>query len=351
MADLSSYPDSDSDTGDSAGVGPGQATIGVPRWVKVFGIIALALVLLFVILHLTSGGLGGHALHQSLTQEKERHNHLDAEAIGKAAGTKAMTTEDGVVRIGWARDDVKVTVDKMPLKPFAGLGSVAAFHSWRHGAMVMGDMVVFQDEVSPAMDAAFKNGLEVTALHNHFSFDEPKVYFMHIGGSGDAERLAGGVKAVWDAIKEARKKNPQPAESFPGNVPDANGSLSAKNIEDILGHKGQSRDGVVRVSIGRDGQMHGVEIGESMGLNTIAAFSGSGDYAVVYGDFIMTGTEAQPVLKTLREHGIHIVALHNHMIGEEPALYFAHFWGKGPARELAQGIKAALEAQQKASRR
>jgi hypothetical protein len=286
----------------------------------------------------------------TLAQEKGHRDRLDAEAIGRAAGTKAMMTEDGVVRVRWVRDGVKVTVDKMPLKPFAGLASVAAFQSGRHGAMVMGDTVAFQDEVTPAMDAALKNGLEVTALHNHFAFDEPKVYFMHIGGSGDAEKLAAGVKAVWDAIKEVRKKSPQPAESLPGKAPDAKGSVSAKEIEGVLGHKARTQAGVVRVSIGREGRVHGVKVGGSMGLNTVAAFSGSGDHAVVYGDFIMTGAEVQPVLKALRGHGIHIVALHNHMIGEEPPFYFAHFWGKGPAKELAQGIKAALQAQRKASR-
>src|SRR3954449_3175220 len=129
---------------------------------------------------------------------------LDAEKIATASGAKTTTTKDGVVRIGWPRTDVKVTVDGMPLHPFAGLGSWAAFTKARHGAMVMGDTVVFQDEVSPAMDAAFANGLEVTALHNHFFFDEPKVYFMHIGGMGEPEKLAAGVKAVWDAIKQVR---------------------------------------------------------------------------------------------------------------------------------------------------
>src|SRR5262249_8085204 len=109
------------------------------------------------------------------------NRQLDASQIGAAAGTKASTTPDGVIRIAWARTDVSVKVDGMPLKPFAGLGSWAAFTSGPHGAMVMGDTVVFQDEVTPAMDAAFAAGLEVTALHNHFFFDEPKVYFMHIG--------------------------------------------------------------------------------------------------------------------------------------------------------------------------
>lgn len=272
---------------------------------------------------------------------------LDAEAIGQAAGTQATTTDDGVVRIGWARDDVPFTVDGMPLKPFAGLGSWAAFTPAPHGVMAMGDTVVFQDEVTPAMDAAFKHGLEVTALHNHFLFDQPKAYFMHIGGMGDAQELATGVKAVWDAIRAVRQQNPQPAERFPGRAPDSTGSVSPEEIEQILGHRGQTNEGVVKVSIPRSGKMHGVEVGGSMGLSTWAAFSGNDDYAAVDGDFIMTAGEVQTVLKTLRKHDIHIVALHNHMIGEEPAFYFTHFWGKGPAKELAKGIKAAMDAQEK----
>ena len=143
---------------------------------------------------------------------------LDADQIGKAAGAMATTTPDGVVRIGWPRTDVKVTVDGMPLKPFAGLGSWAAFTAAPHGAMVMGDTVVFQDEVTPALDAAFASGLEVTGLHNHFFFDEPKVYFMHLGGQGDPEKLAAAIKKVWGAIKKVRAKRPTPATRFGGKV-------------------------------------------------------------------------------------------------------------------------------------
>src|SRR5690348_16742578 len=147
---------------------------------------------------------------------------LDAGKIATASGTKAATTPDGVVRIGWARTDVAVTVDGSTLKPFAGLGSWAAFSKAPHGAMVMGDTVVFQDEVTPAMDAAFAADLEVTGLHNHFFYDEPKVYFMHIGGRGNAEKLAAGVKAVWDAIKKVRAERPRPGSGFGGEGPEAN---------------------------------------------------------------------------------------------------------------------------------
>jgi hypothetical protein len=274
---------------------------------------------------------------------------LDATAISAAAGAKATTTSDGVVRIGWARTDVAVAVDGMPLKPFAGLGSWAAFHPAQHGAMVMGDTVVFQDEVTPAMDAAFSGGLEVTGLHNHFFHDEPKVYFMHIGGQGEPEKLAAAVKGVWDAIKKVRAEQPQPATRFVGAVPKA-GIVTAAPIENILGHKGETQQGVVKVTIGRKGKMHGVEVGGSMGLTTWAAFSGGDDLAAVDGDFIMTGEEVQPVLRALRKAGIHLVALHNHMIGEQPAFYFTHFWGKGPAVELAKGVRSALDAQDRAAK-
>jgi hypothetical protein len=272
---------------------------------------------------------------------------LDADMIGTAAGAKAMTTLDGVVRIGWPRADVAVKVDGMPLKPFAGLGSWAAFTPAPHGAMVMGDTVVFQDEVTPAVDAAFAGGLEVTGLHNHFFYDEPKVYFMHLGGQGDVEKLAASVKGVWDAIKRVRAARPEPATRFAGDVPAA-GKIDAAIIEKILGHKSEAQGGVVKVTIGGQGTMHGVSVSGSMGLTTWAAFSGGDDLAAVDGDFIMTAPEVQPVLRALRKADIHIVALHNHMIGEQPAFYFTHFWGKGRAEDLAKGVKSVLDAQKQA---
>jgi hypothetical protein len=254
------------------------------------------------------------------------------------------TSKQGVVRIEWPRKDVSLKVDGMPLKPFAGLGSWAAFTATAHGAMVMGDTVVFQDEVTPAMDAAFAEGLEVTALHNHFFYDEPKMYFMHIGGHGDQERLAAGVKHVWEAIKQVRAARPIPATGSGGEIP-RDGKIDADGIQQLLGHKGQARDGVVKVSIGREGRMHDVVVGETMGLNTWAAFSGSDEFAAVDGDFIMTAEEVQPVLRALRKANIQIVALHNHMIGGQPAFYFLHFWAKGTTQELAKGVRSALDAQ------
>jgi hypothetical protein len=298
---------------------------------------------------LGAGVLTALAIGAGVTLWAGGAQHLDADKIGQAAGSKATTTKDGVVRLAWARTDVKVNVDGMAFPPGAGLGTWAAFTLAKHGAMVMGDTVVFQDEVTPAMDAAFANGLEVTALHNHFFFDEPKVYFMHIGGMGEPDKLAIGVKAVWDAVKKVRTDHPEPATRFSGNVPRA-GTITADTIDKILGHRSESQKGVVKVTIGRDGTMHGVKLGGSMGLTTWAAFTGADELAAVDGDFIMAAAEVQPVLKGLRKANIHIVALHNHMVGEQPAYVFTHFWGKGPVAELAQGVKSALDAQAEAGK-
>jgi hypothetical protein len=269
---------------------------------------------------------------------------VSADKVSEIIGVKATTTSDGVIRVAWPRKEVEVHVDGMPMKPFMGLGTWAAFQQSEGGAMVMGDTVVFQDEVNPAIDAALAGGLEVTALHNHFFYDEPKVYFMHIGASGDPEKLARGVKAVWDAVKKVRQATPQPAMRFDTKVP-AYGKLNADQLSSIIGTKGESQDDIFKVTIGRDAQMHKVKFGGSMGLTTWAAIAGTDDLAAIDGDFAMTTEEVQPVLKALRAAGISIVALHNHMNGETPAIYFTHFWGKGKAADLAKGFKAALDAQ------
>jgi hypothetical protein len=297
----------------------------------------------------SAGLLALGVLFTGLVASARPEDRLDAERIGSASGAKSTVAPDGVVRIAWPRTDVRVSVDGVPMKPFAGLGSWAAFAKAPHGAMVMGDTVVFQDEVDAAMDAAFAHGLEVTGLHNHFFYDEPKVYFMHVGGRGEPEALAAGIKAVWDAVKKVRASDPAPRDRFGEIGPEAD-EVPASMVEEVIGHKPQVQDGIVKVTIGREGTMHGVKVGGSMGLTTWAAFGGGNAHAVVDGDFIMAADEVQPVLRALRKAGIHIVALHNHMVGETPAYYFVHFWGKAPARELALGLRAALDAQRAVGR-
>ena len=269
---------------------------------------------------------------------------LDADGIAKASGASPSVQGDGVVRIGWPRTDVVVTIDGVALPPAAGLGSWAAFAAMPNdNAMVMGDTVVFADEVDAAMDAAFARGLEVTAIHNHFFHDTPAVYFMHIGGEGKPESLAAGVKAVWDAIRSVRAAHPQPASGFGGAAPSI-GHVDADAISKIVGQPVTDTQGVAKITIGRNGSTHGMSIGGSMGLTTWAAFSGTDALAAMDGDFIMSAMEVRPVLVALRKAGVHIVALHSHMIGETPSFFFTHFWAKGNAADLARGLRAALDA-------
>lgn len=292
--------------------------------------------------------LGGPAMTFSRAAGKApAEPTLDVQAISRAAGSQATAAEGGVVRLGWARTDVPVVVDGFPLDPMAGLGSWAGFSPLGGGrAMLMGDTVVFEDEVDAAIDAAFAGGLEVTALHNHFFYDRPRVYFLHLGGEGDAVALAGGVGQVWGAIRGVRAKRPQPSEGFGPPIPtDTKGKLSADRLAEILGHPAAQGKGVVKITISRTGSMHGHQVAGPMGLTTWAAFSGSDESAVVDGDLIMTAEEVQRVLRALRGAGIHVVALHHHMTGGEPFFYFVHYWGRGTAEGLASAVRTALDAQ------
>lgn len=279
-----------------------------------------------------------------------RAENLDAAAIEKITGVKGVfNTNEGVFKITSPRNDVKVSVDGWMMPPFMGLASWAAFTEQKaDDVMVMGDTVLFQDEVNPVMSVALENGLLVTALHNHFFFDEPKVYFMHISGVGSAENLATAVKKVWDKMKEIRAVNPMPVKTF-GNVPlPATNSISGPTIEKILGTKGQSNNGMFKVVIGRTTKMPcGCEMTKDMGVNTWAAFAGADDNALVDGDFAVLETELQPVLKSLRHDGINIVAIHSHMTQENPRILFLHYWGRGKVTDLATSLKTALAREKK----
>jgi len=271
----------------------------------------------------------------------------DTARIEQITGVKGTYNEkENVFKVSSPRTDIKVQVDGWSMPPFMGLASYAAFTPATGGkVMVMGDTVLLQDEVNPAMTAALEAGLEVTALHKHFFFDEPKVYFMHIGGMGDTQELAQAVRKVWDKVKDVRAASAQPAAGFGGQPLPAQSSISAKALQGILGTEGQASNGMFKAVFGRSAQMHGVKFGNEMGLNTWAAFAGSDDNAVVDGDFAMLESELQGVLKALRAAHINVVAIHSHMTHEEPRIMFLHYWGKGTAEELARGIKAARATQ------
>ena len=275
---------------------------------------------------------------------------LDTSAIETITGLKgSYNKSENVFKISKPRTDVPINVDRWAMPPFMGLTSWVAFTLMGNATMMMGDTVLFEDEVNPAMSAALDAGLEVTALHNHFFFDQPKVYFMHIAGTGDAKHLATAVKSVYDQVAQLRAAQPTPASAFLGEIPTPS-SISTAPIEEILGTKAQSKDGMVKVVIGRTAKMHGVTVGNEMGVNTWAAFAGSDDHAIVDGDFAMTEDELQAVLKAMRRDGINIVAIHQHMTHESPRYMFLHYWGKGKAVDLAKAVKAALNAQQAVAR-
>ncbi len=245
---------------------------------------------------------------------------MDTAKIDQITGLKGkMNEKEGVYKVTFPRGDVKVVVDGWTMPPFMGLGTWAAFTATKDGAMVMGDTVLFEDEVNAAMSAALDNGLSVTALHNHFFFDRPKVFFMHIEGEGPLEKLA----------------------SAETSLPDKN-SITAAPLNEIFGTQGESKDGMVKFTIGRPAKMHGVTIDKDMGVNTWAAFAGSDDNAVVDGDFAVTEDELQPVLKSLLKNKINIVAIHQHMTHEEPRIMFFHYWGRGSAKDLANAVKGGF---------
>jgi hypothetical protein len=274
---------------------------------------------------------------------------LDTNRIDQVIGLKgAWNATENVFKVTSPRNDVKISVDGWVMPPFMGLASWAAFtESKMGGAMVMGDTVLFQDEVNPVMSVALDNGLSVTALHNHFFYDEPKVYFMHISGEDSAEKLAASVRKVWDKIKAIRTATPQPTTGFGDTPLTAQNSITGKTIEDILGAKGQANNGMFKVVIGRTTKMMDTEVGKEMGVNTWAAFAGSNENAVVDGDFAVRESELQGVLKILRKAGVNIVAIHSHMTDENPRILFLHYWGRGPAADLAKALKTALDSQNK----
>jgi len=271
---------------------------------------------------------------------------LDTAKIDQITGLKGKLNEkEGVYKVTLPRNDVKVAVDGWAMPPFMGLSTWAAFTETESGAMVMGDTVLFEDEVNSAMSAALDNGLSVAALHNHFFFDQPKVYFMHIEGEGSVDKLAVAVRKMYDTTKATRGRNAKPAESFSrgggASLPEKN-SITARPLNEIFGMQGESKDGMVKFTIGRPAKMHGVKIDKDMGVNTWAAFAGTDDNAIVDGDFAVTEDELQPVLKSLLKDNINIVAIHQHMTHEEPRIMFFHYWGRGAAKDLAQAVKGGL---------
>jgi hypothetical protein len=268
---------------------------------------------------------------------------LDGAAIERLTGARGtLDPKEGVFKVAVPRTDLHVTAAGTTLTPAMGLTSWVGFQRIGGADIVMGDLVLLEDQVNPVMSAALENGLEVTALHNHFLWESPRIMFMHIGGTGDERALAAAVGAVFARMREtAAGRGAVP----PVAVDPAATSLDPRPIEEILGVAGELVGGVYKVTIGRATRMHGAPVGSAMGVNTWAAFAGSDERAVADGDFAVGEGELQSVLKALRRAGISIAAIHSHMTGEEPRVLFLHYWAAGSTRDIARGLKAALDTQ------
>jgi hypothetical protein len=270
----------------------------------------------------------------------ERVTGLDTASIERLAMAKGKLDEkEKVFKISVPRTDLSISVGGVRLTPAMGLTSWAAFKKAGDGALVMGDLVLLEDQVHLVMRTALQSGLEVTALHNHFFWDSPKVMFMHIGGMGSEESLAGAVGKVFATIKETSGGK---GGVLKADIDPAKTTLDPRRLEEALGETGEFKDGVFKVVVGRTTRMHGEEMGGAIGVNTWAAFAGSDRQAVVDGDLAVRENELQGVLKALVGAGIQVVAIHQHMTDEDPRILFVHYWGVGPSVDLARALHGAI---------
>jgi hypothetical protein len=267
---------------------------------------------------------------------------LDTAAIERILGMKGKAN-NGEYKITIPQNDLSILVDGFKIIPAMGLGTWVDFAPAHDGAMIMGDLVLTETDLKPVQQEIIRQGLTITAIHNHFVRNHPNVMYMHIGGAGATEQLAQKVKAVLDKIKEMRGGDPSKGTASNENVEN---TLDTKRLDDLLGHKAEMSKGVYKYTIGRpDVKLteHGVTVTTFMGFNTWAAFQGTPENAAVAGDFAMLENEVAPVIKALVEAGIEVVAVHNHMVHEQPRIFFLHYWGIGNAEGLARGLRAALD--------
>jgi hypothetical protein len=261
-------------------------------------------------------------------------------SLGRQGDFKA-----GVLKINVPRSDLKVTVDGVATPTPFGFGGWLAMTQGDDGMdVMMGDLVLLEDEVNPVMSALLDNGLEVTALHNHFFWEQPRIFYMHVHGHGKAADLARMAKPALDLIGHIPPHQPLPPSSSAATP--QQGKIDAARVARIVGHEGEQIGPVYKITVGRDDltvKDMGAVINARMGLNTWAAFTGTDADAAIAGDVAMLESEVTPVLKALRANGLDVVAIHHHMIGSRPPIIFLHYWGRGPAEKLAAGFRAALD--------
>jgi hypothetical protein len=266
----------------------------------------------------------------------------DYQAVLKTIG-KSGDFKDGVLKVNIPRNDLTVTIKGRPAPTPFGFGGWLAFSKGDGGHdVMMGDLVLIEDEVNPVLSALLANGLEATALHNHFFWESPRIFYMHVHGHGAAADLAAKVKPAVDLIgrtSPARPATPAPATPAPA-------TLDTAALAKIIGFPGEQNGSVFKITVGRpDIAMRemGAIINARMGLNTWAAFVGTNDDAMVAGDVAMLESEVPRVLQALRQHNLNLVAMHHHMVNARPVVIFLHYWGEGRAADLAAGVRAALD--------
>lgn len=260
-------------------------------------------------------------------------------AVGETLGKPGMELPGSVYRVALPRSDLKVTLDGVAIRPALALGSWLAFLPMGKDAMAMGDLVLTQDEVEPVMKRLIEGGFEITALHNHLLRAEPMTMYMHIDGHGDPVKLAQTLHA---ALLLTKTPLGAPASAPPSKPLD----LDTAMLDRILGQTGKANGGVYQFTIPRAEMLMSDDMSLPVAMGTGIAINfqpTGGSRAAIAGDFVLIASEVNPVLRTLRDHGIAVTALHNHMLNDQPRLFFMHFWANDDARRLAQGLKAALD--------
>lgn len=275
---------------------------------------------------------------RAIAQDMPSEYKATLSTLGKTGDFK-----DGVLKVNIPRDDLRVTINKRPAPTPFGFGGWIALTKGDGGHdVMMGDLVLTEDEVNPVMSAVLQNGLDVTALHNHFFWEQPRIFYMHVHGMGTAADLSRRIKPAIDLIDQAVTRASAPPAPAASPAP----ALNSAALAEVIGHPGEQSGPVYKITIGRPDinvREHGAAINARMGLNTWAAFAGSDADAMVAGDVAMLEHEVTPVLRALRANGLDIVAIHHHMTDVQPVVIFLHYYGTGPATRLAKGVRAAVD--------
>jgi hypothetical protein len=265
---------------------------------------------------------------------------VDWSQVDSTLGRKPAVSDD-VHRYGFPRTDLSVTLDGVTIKPALALGGWVAFKPAHGGAMIMGDLVLLESEINPVMAKLIEGGLEITAVHNHLLRASPATFYMHVGGHGDATKMAA---VVHEALSQSKTPLSVQAPAAPAPAVD----LDTGQLDQIIGMKGQPNGGVYQFGVPRqhpitENEMPIAPMGP-MGLATAINFQPTGNgHAAITGDFVLTGDEVNPVIRALRSSGIEVTAVHSHMLDEQPRLFFLHFWANDDAVKLARGLRAALD--------